>query len=131
MNHEKETHDMTVEPVIVPAGTGRMKELRYGRGSMEILVDGSDGAAQLDVHVNIIRPGTEPGPRHFHAGNENAYFVLSGTGLIGVGDEEHIVGQGDFLFIPPGVPHFVHNAGDDPLRLIEIYAPSTVDFVEV
>jgi mannose-6-phosphate isomerase-like protein (cupin superfamily) len=122
---------MEVKLVIVRSGTGRTKELRHGRGSMEILVDGSDGANHLDVHVNVVHPDTPPGPRHYHAGNENAYFILSGVGLIGVGDAEYTVEHGDFIFIPPGVPHFVHNAGGDPLRLIEIYAPATVDFVEV
>lgn len=128
---EKEIDVVQVDPVIVRSGAGRRKELRYGRGSMEVLVDSSDGASHIDVHVNAIHPDTSPGPRHYHSGNENAYFVLSGEGLIGVGRDEYTVGTGDFIFIPPGVPHFVHNAGSDPLRLIEIYAPATVDFVEV
>jgi len=122
---------MSVEPVVIRAGQGRMKELRYGRGTMEFLVDASDGAKQLDVHINVVRAGTEPGPRHYHSGNENAYFVLGGEGEITVGDDAYVVGQGDFIFIPPGVPHAVHNSGSEDLRLIEIYAPSSIDFVEV
>jgi mannose-6-phosphate isomerase-like protein (cupin superfamily) len=119
-------------PVAVWSGQGRMKELRRGRGTMEALVDVADGATQIDVHINTVRAGTEPGPRHYHAGNENAYYVLSGEGLISVGNDDYEVGQGDFVFIPPGVPHSVHNSSSTvDLRLIEIYAPADVDFVEV
>jgi mannose-6-phosphate isomerase-like protein (cupin superfamily) len=108
-----------------------MKDMRYGRGTVRALVGPDDGARQLDVHINTINPGTEPGPRHYHSANENAYFVLAGEGSITVGGDDYRVEAGDFLFIPPLVPHSVHNTGEGELRLIEIYAPATVDFVEV
>lgn len=122
---------MQQDPVIVYAGTGRRKEMRYGRGTVEALVGAEDRAIQLDVHINTIRPGTAAGPRHYHSTNENAYFVLAGSASILVGSDEYQVGAGDFLFIPPGVPHAVTNIGDDDVRLIEIYSPAAVDFVEV
>lgn len=108
-----------------------MKELRYGRGTVEALVGTDDGAHQLDVHINTIRPGTASGPRHYHSTSENAFFVLSGQGSIVVGSDEYQVEAGDFLFIPQNVPHSVSNTGTDEMRLIEIYSPAAVDFIEV
>ena len=129
---EKEIDVVPVDPVIVRSGAGRLKELRYGRGSMEVLVDSSDGASHIDVHVNAIHPDTSPGPRHYHSGNENAYFVLSGEGLIGVGREEYTVGTGVISSSSRrGFPISFTTRPADQLRLIEIYAPATVDFVEV
>ena len=41
------------------------------------------------------------------------------------------VKAGDTVFIPPGVPHSATNIGDGDARLLEIYAPLDVDFIEV
>lgn len=121
-----------MNPVVVRSGRGRTQQLRRDRGSVEVLVDSTDGARKVDAHINTVRAGTEPGPRHYHSEAENAYYVLSGEAQIVVGDEERIVSPGDFLFIPPGVPHSVHNNSSTiDLRIIEIYAPADIDFVEV
>lgn len=51
--------------------------------------------------------------------SDRAYYVLSGTGTVTAGDEEHDVGQGDLVTIPAGTPHGVE--GD--LRYLVITAP--------
>lgn len=122
---------MLTKPVVVRNGDGPKKDMRYGRGSVEALVGLADGATQLDVHINSIFPGSAQGPRHFHSSSENAFFVLAGEGSIVIGDDEYLVFAGDFLFLPPGVSHSVSNAGEGLLRVIEIYSPAAVDFVEV
>jgi mannose-6-phosphate isomerase-like protein (cupin superfamily) len=123
--------NVTVKPVVLPAGAAQMKELRYGRGLVEMLVGTHNGAQQVDLHLNVIRPGTPPGPRHLHTKCENVYYVLSGRGSINIADDDHAVTAGDVIFIPPGVPHSASNVGEEELRLLEIYAPADVDFVEV
>jgi mannose-6-phosphate isomerase-like protein (cupin superfamily) len=57
--------------------------------------------------------------------------VLSGRVRIRVDGVDHDAGPGDTVFIPPGVPHSATNIGEDDARLLEIYAPAEVDFVEV
>jgi mannose-6-phosphate isomerase-like protein (cupin superfamily) len=42
---------------------------------------------------------------HSHATMYENYFVLEGRALYIVGDETYEIGPGDFLVIPPGVPH--------------------------
>lgn len=122
---------MLAEPVVVRRGDGVTKGMRYGRGSVQMLVGPADGAVQLDMHINLILPGSAPGPRHFHSTSENAFFVIAGEGSVVIGDDEYLVSAGDFLFIPPGVTHSVSNAGASLLQVLEIYSPAAVDFVEV
>ena len=116
--------------VIDPA-SAPTKELRYGRGSVIRLVDADIGAREVDLHLNTINPGTPPGPYHLHRQVENVYYVLEGTASLRLDGVDHTVAPGQAVFIPRGVPHSVHNAGEGPLRLLEIYAPVDVDYVEV
>jgi mannose-6-phosphate isomerase-like protein (cupin superfamily) len=116
---------------VVRVAERRASELRYGRGSVERIVDGEIGARLVDLHVNRIRAGSAPGPYHLHTSAENAYLVVSGEVVVRVDGEDHRLGPGDAAFIPPGVPHSATNVGDTDAELIEIYAPADVDFVEV
>jgi mannose-6-phosphate isomerase-like protein (cupin superfamily) len=116
---------------VIDPSTAPTKELRYGRGSVIRLVDAEIGARQVDLHLNTVNPGTAPGPYHLHRQVENVYYVLEGKGCIRIDGVDHIVAPGQAVFIPKGVPHSVHNPGEEPLRLLEIYAPVDVDFVEV
>ena len=50
----------------------------------------------------------EPGlvhPLHIHPGVAELYYVLSGSGLFTVGDEEFEAGPGTSMYIPQGLPH--------------------------
>ena len=122
---------MEATPKIVHPDGAPHKELRYGRGSVVRLVDAEIGARQVDLHLNTITAGSAPGPYHLHKQVENVYYVLSGTGVIRIDGTEYRVAPGDAVFIPPGVPHSASNVGESELRLLEIYAPVDVDFVEV
>jgi len=116
---------------VIPDGKGRESELRYGRGRMVRLVDGVIGAQKVDLHLNVILAGSAAGPYHLHTEAENVYHVLDGRVRIRIDGVDHDAGPGDTVFIPPGVPHSATNVGEGDARLLEIYAPATVDFVEV
>lgn len=67
----------------------------------------SVGASGLSMHLVVIPPGAKAEP-HIHVGYETGIYVLEGTVLTRWGPnlENEIVSQaGDFLFVPPGVPH--------------------------
>lgn len=116
---------------VIRHGEGRESQLRYGRGRMVRLVDADIGAVQVDLHLNVILAGSAPGPYHYHPANENVYHVIDGRVRIRIDGVDHDAGPGDTVFIPPGVPHSASNIGDGDARLLEIYAPAKVDFVEV
>ncbi|MDP6559889.1 MAG: cupin domain-containing protein [Candidatus Binatia bacterium] len=98
------------------------------RGKCFRLVDERDGARNVDVHLNLLNPGSRLGPRHIHKAAENVYIVLEGTVEVEVEGQSHRLRQGEVAFIPPGVPHAVGNAGDVPAKFIEIYAPAGKDY---
>ena len=119
------------EARVIRAGEGRESQLRYGRGQMIRLVDPQIGAVRVDLHLNVILAGSAPGPYHLHTTAENVYHVLDGRVRIVIDGVPQDAGPGDTVFIPPGVPHSASNIGESDARLLEIYAPAEVDFVEV
>ena len=69
------------------------------------------GARGLSMHLVVIPPGARSDP-HLHEGHETAIFVLQGRvqTLYGQRLEQSVVSEaGDFLFVPPGVPHVAVN----------------------
>ena len=65
------------------------------------------GAEGLSMHLVVIPPGARAEP-HVHIGYETGIYVLEGRVLTRWGEQlenEVVSGAGEFLFIPPGVPH--------------------------
>jgi uncharacterized RmlC-like cupin family protein len=65
------------------------------------------GATGLSLNLVIIPPGAAAEP-HIHKGYETAIYILEGRVDTRYGDglAQSLVGQaGDFLYIPPDVPH--------------------------
>ena len=65
------------------------------------------GARGLSMHMVVIPPGARAEP-HAHRGYETAIYVLEGRVETrwGAGLAASVVSEaGDFLFIPPDVPH--------------------------
>jgi len=65
------------------------------------------GARGLSMNLVVIPPGASAEP-HFHKGFESAVYVLEGRVETRFGprlEQSVITEAGDFLFIPPDVPH--------------------------
>ena len=79
------------------------------------------GATGLSMHLIVIAPGARATP-HLHIGYETGIYVLAGTVLTrwGANLENEVVSQtGDFLFVPPGVPHEAINlSATEPARAV-------------
>lgn len=74
----------------------------------------SVGAQGLSMHVVAIPPGGRAEP-HIHVGYETGIYVLEGRVCTRWGaalENEIISAAGEFLFIPPGVPHEAINLSD-------------------
>lgn len=68
-------------------------------------------ASGLSMHLVVIPPGAKADP-HIHVGYETGIYVLEGTVLTRWGENlenEIISTSGEFLFIPPDVPHDATN----------------------
>jgi uncharacterized RmlC-like cupin family protein len=65
------------------------------------------GAKGISMHLVIIPPGETAAP-HLHPGHESAIYILKGRIETHYGpqlDKTTINEAGDFIFIPPNVPH--------------------------
>ena len=79
------------------------------------------GARGLSMHLVVIPPGARAEP-HIHLGYETGIYVIQGRVETRFGDglTQSIVSEaGDFLFVPPGVPHEAINlSSTEPARAI-------------
>ncbi|MFN3529179.1 MAG: cupin domain-containing protein [Bacteroidia bacterium] len=62
-------------------------------------------------------------PAHFHREHSEHVLVLSGSGVMQLGDSVFVIGKGDLIFIPKRSPHSVRTTSEEPLRVISIQAP--------
>jgi uncharacterized RmlC-like cupin family protein len=78
-------------------------------------------ATGLSMHLVIIPPGARAEP-HVHLGYETGIYVLEGTVCTRWGprlEYEVVSSAGEFLFVPPGVPHEAINlSATEPARAI-------------
>jgi mannose-6-phosphate isomerase-like protein (cupin superfamily) len=56
-------------------------------------------------------------------GQDEAYYVASGSGMIRVGDEDRPAQPGNVVFVPAGVEHRFHTITED-LTLLVFFAPA-------
>lgn len=79
------------------------------------------GAKGLSMHIVVIPPGARA-QAHIHVGYETGIYVLEGRVCTRWGallENETISEAGDFLFVPPGVPHEAINLSDsEPARAV-------------
>lgn len=69
------------------------------------------GSQRICMHLLRMPPGARA-KAHLHENHETAIYVLSGTTEMWYGDqlEQHmVIGAGQFLYIPAGVPHLPFN----------------------
>jgi uncharacterized RmlC-like cupin family protein len=75
------------------------------------------GATGISMNLAIIPPGGTAEP-HFHANYETAIYLLKGRVETRYGrglKQTTIAEAGDFIFVPPGVPHQPRNlSADEP-----------------
>ena len=78
------------------------------------------GSTGICMHMLTMPPGARAKP-HYHESHETAIFMLEGESEMLYGpklDQVMRVKQGDFLYIPPGMPHQPYNPTDKPARAV-------------
>lgn len=80
------------------------------------------GLRRIGVNVDLVRPGERSTKFHWHHDEEECFLVLSGSGILMVGDDMFRIGPGDFLAKREGPerPHQFVNDGDQDLRILTI-----------
>lgn len=98
------------------------ERMREGNGPVEILhvfrKEELKGKARLFARLRLPR-GSSIG-YHEHDGEEEVFFILSGTGLVTDQGVTTRVGPGDAVLTGGGAGHAIENQGDEPLELMAV-----------
>ncbi|HML00149.1 MAG TPA: cupin domain-containing protein [Acidimicrobiales bacterium] len=91
-----------------------------------------DTGGRFDFIVETFAPRTGP-PLHYHENQDDTFYVLEGVLTLQVGEEILDLAPGEFISIPPRMPHTfdnVHN-GDEPVRAVNVMTPGGLfDIIE-
>ncbi len=86
----------------------------------------STGAGRFTVLEGTFFPGKGHG-FHYHAGQEELIYVVSGTVEHWIEREKRILGPGDSVFMPPGIVHATFNIGAGDAKVVAILGPCVGD----
>jgi uncharacterized RmlC-like cupin family protein len=85
-------------------------------------------AAETNGRTVVLEVVVEPNGRrprlHVHPRQRQRVEVLAGTAGVQEGRRRSVVGPGARLTFPPGTPHRIWNAGDEPLQLVAELTPA-------
>jgi mannose-6-phosphate isomerase-like protein (cupin superfamily) len=81
------------------------------------------GARYLDFRISSYEPKAYV-HSHVHDAKEQIYYFLEGEGLLEIGARRRVVRPRSFVFIPPGLPHALHNTGVGNLVFFVITTPT-------
>jgi quercetin dioxygenase-like cupin family protein len=103
-------------------GDGQILKNPVG-GPLTFTARGEQTGGALTVFETTPAPGEGP-PLHRHPREDEVLYVLQGRFRVKLEATMHEAPAGSFVFIPRGVPHTWQNAGDDPARLLVLFAPA-------
>ena len=111
-----------------------VREMIKGRHNMRLRQLGKPaGSTALGATLTEVAPGGISFPRHAHYVNEEAIYVLSGTGEARIGDARVPVRPGDWIALPTGPEHahqMVNVSAAEPLVYLCISTISGAEIVE-
>lgn len=73
-------------------------------------------------------PGMDSGPHH-HGEAETVGYVLSGRFVLLYGEDytkQIELGPGDFIYVPPYLPHIERNLWDEPVEFVTVRRPDNI-----
>lgn len=79
-------------------------------------------AVQLGARLDVVAPGQQSCPYHYHHAEEEMFIVLQGEGTLRVAGERLPIRAGDVITIPAGpeYPHHILNTSDAALHYLSV-----------
>lgn len=108
------------EVAAIHAGEGAIRVRPFFRGLT---------TTGINLHVWELPPGSSEG-RHTHPSDDPAddyeeiYYVLQGRGVLELDGEDVPIDVGDAVLVPVDVDHGLRVVGDEPLRIVLVFARS-------
>ncbi len=107
-----------VEPLPLDFGLGRFREI----GETEFWIANEAELGYCGKFLFLFDGQTCP--HHRHEMKHETFFIVKGTILMRVGDEERTMEPGDLLAMPPGAAHSFTGVG--PALVLEVSMPSVL-----
>src|SRR5512141_212173 len=110
------------------AGAVVVREPQTGRGTwamgslFEHLLESPPGSDRIGVALVTQPPGIAT-PLHRHTREAEAFYLLDGSMTYRAGDEVFHLAEGDFIWLPPMLPHAFRVTGDRPVRFLGLADP--------
>jgi len=101
---------------------GEAYTTRDGSRIEELVHPDRGGPPNLSVARAVIEPG-QVTHCHYHAESSEVYYVLSGKGMVTVGEKCEVVETGACVLIPARAEHAARCEGDEPLVILCLSAP--------
>lgn len=114
---------MSAEAVIIQAGQGKALSLRGTQVAYK--AEGQRSAGGPTFLEFTAAPGFNTGD-HIHSQIEEIFYVVEGEFRIRAGDRVLRAKPGDFVLVPPGVPHGFANPIGGPAKMVLLISPAGV-----
>jgi mannose-6-phosphate isomerase-like protein (cupin superfamily) len=91
---------------------------------VRFLIGGDATGGSFSLVEHTLPPRGLGAPLHRHANEDECSFVVEGRLGAQLGDEIVEAGPGEVVWKPRGQEHTFWNAGDEPLRFLEVISPA-------
>ena len=117
---------------------GQVQVRRRGEGTVSrgaawlFKISGRETDGMFDFMVGEVPYCSGP-PLHVHAEQYDTFYVLAGTLTVQAGDELINLEPGDFVTVPPGIPHTFDNVHLEqvPVEVINLMVPGgSIDYFD-
>jgi len=94
-------------------------------------IDGALGTTQIGATLHVVPAGKTAWPYHRHHGNDEIFYVVSGTGEYRTGERRLAIKAGDLIGAPAGgEAHQIINSSAAELRYIAFANHGRADVIE-
>jgi quercetin dioxygenase-like cupin family protein len=101
--------------------TSNTVRYRFPTHTNDLVMDRSD-AETSEAFVVVLEPGESP-PLHVHHDTEQIFYILEGSGVLQIGEDDtqqYRVAPGDLVRIPPHTLHLICCDDQQPLIYLSI-----------
>ena len=88
------------------------------------------GGGKIGTSLVELEPGAHSWPSHYHLANDEAVYVLAGSGTLRLGEKTIPIATGDYIAFPAGEPE-AHHIMNDSSATLRYLAISTMLYPEV
>ncbi len=122
---------LSAEAIAKMEGVRRVHQLNPAAIRLDKSIGDEAGLKNIGIHLITIAPGDKSTEFHTHKYEDEAIYVLSGSGTEVMGEVKQKIGPGDFIGFPAGgAAHETVNDGTEPLVCLVIGQRLAQDVVD-